>query len=83
MAMQSHHKIERRKSRQIRVGRIAVGGDAPVAATRASTLSLRSSVALADPPARPSRAARAAPSDSRRARVTGSLQPPPDCTIAR
>ena len=31
MAMQSHHKIERRKSRQIRVGRVAVGGDAPVA----------------------------------------------------
>ncbi|MGH8456600.1 MAG: flavodoxin-dependent (E)-4-hydroxy-3-methylbut-2-enyl-diphosphate synthase [Stenotrophobium sp.] len=29
--MQSHHKIERRKSRQIRVGRVAVGGDAPIA----------------------------------------------------
>jgi (E)-4-hydroxy-3-methylbut-2-enyl-diphosphate synthase len=31
MAMQSHHKIQRRKSRAIRVGRVSVGGDAPVA----------------------------------------------------
>lgn len=31
MAMMSHHKIARRKSRQIRVGRVAVGGDAPIA----------------------------------------------------
>jgi (E)-4-hydroxy-3-methylbut-2-enyl-diphosphate synthase len=30
MAMQSHHRIQRRVSRQIRVGRMAVGGDAPV-----------------------------------------------------
>lgn len=29
MAMKSQHKIERRKSRQIRVGRVAIGGDAP------------------------------------------------------
>ena len=31
MAMKSHHKIERRKSRQIRVGRVPIGGDAPIA----------------------------------------------------
>ena len=30
MSMTAHHQIERRKSRQIRVGRVAVGGDAPV-----------------------------------------------------
>ncbi|MDB5971087.1 MAG: flavodoxin-dependent (E)-4-hydroxy-3-methylbut-2-enyl-diphosphate synthase [Hydrocarboniphaga sp.] len=30
MSMTAHHRIERRKSRQIRVGRVAVGGDAPV-----------------------------------------------------
>ncbi len=30
MSMQAHHRIERRKSRQIHVGRVAVGGDAPV-----------------------------------------------------
>ncbi|MDD3764794.1 MAG: flavodoxin-dependent (E)-4-hydroxy-3-methylbut-2-enyl-diphosphate synthase [Nevskiales bacterium] len=29
--MTSHHRIERRKSRVVRVGRVAVGGDAPVA----------------------------------------------------
>ncbi|MGH8506632.1 MAG: flavodoxin-dependent (E)-4-hydroxy-3-methylbut-2-enyl-diphosphate synthase [Stenotrophobium sp.] len=28
--MQSHHKIQRRVSRQIHVGRVAVGGDAPI-----------------------------------------------------
>ncbi len=31
MAMKSHHQILRRKSRPIRVGRVTVGGDAPVA----------------------------------------------------
>lgn len=30
MAMNAHHRIERRKSRQIRVGRVLVGGDAPI-----------------------------------------------------
>jgi (E)-4-hydroxy-3-methylbut-2-enyl-diphosphate synthase len=30
MAMKSQHTIERRKTRQIKVGRIAVGGDAPI-----------------------------------------------------
>ncbi len=30
MSMQAHHRIERRVSRQIRVGRMPVGGDAPV-----------------------------------------------------
>ena len=29
MAMKSHHKIERRKSRQIKVGRVLIGGDTP------------------------------------------------------
>ncbi|MCI5063617.1 MAG: flavodoxin-dependent (E)-4-hydroxy-3-methylbut-2-enyl-diphosphate synthase, partial [Algiphilus sp.] len=28
--MRSLHQIQRRKSRQIRVGRVSVGGDAPV-----------------------------------------------------
>lgn len=31
MAMKSHHQIVRRKSRPIRVGRVTVGGDAPIA----------------------------------------------------
>src|SRR3546814_8178885 len=30
MAMISHHQITRRVSRQIRVGRVAIGGDAPI-----------------------------------------------------
>ena len=30
MAMTSHHQIVRRISRQIRVGRVAVGGGAPI-----------------------------------------------------